>query len=53
MDANLQVERQQIVVRELVSQRLGLEQFRRAEQHLPPVTPTPPTKRFKHEVPVE
>src|SRR2546425_9579004 len=36
IDANQLVESQQTLVRELVQQRLGLEQFRRAERLLPP-----------------
>jgi len=53
LDANQVVEKQQKVVRELIAQRLGLENFRRAEQPLPAI-PTPELpKRFKREVPVE
>src|SRR5881628_3064125 len=49
MDANQLVEKQQSVVRELVAQRLSLEQFRRAERPLPvPAAELP--KRFKREV---
>ena len=53
MDANAQVEKQQTIVRELVSQRINLDQFRRAEQHAPPVIRPRVTKRFKQEAPVE
>ena len=53
MDANQLVERQQVIVRELVAQRLGLEQFRRAEHHASPMLPVELPKRFKHEVPTE
>ena len=52
IDANPIVERQQTLVRELVAQRLGLEQFRRAEA--PSVAPTIELpKMFKREVAVE
>jgi len=40
------------VVRELVAQRLALEQFRRAEPP-PPVSVAEPPKRVKREVVVE
>src|SRR3989449_10813229 len=52
IDANQLVESQQTLVRELVAQRLGLEQFRRAEQPVPLSIAELP-KRFKREVPVE
>src|SRR5437667_5474150 len=53
IDANQSVEAQQSIVRELIAQRLGLENFHRAEQPLPAI-PTPELpKRFKREVPVE
>ena len=52
IDANQLVEKQQVLVRELVQQRLGLEQFRRAERLLPPPIKESP-KRVKREVVVE
>ena len=52
IDANQLVEKQQSVVRELVSQRLGLKQFRRAEP-LVPIPAAEPPKRVKREVAVE
>src|SRR5689334_14283724 len=48
IDANQLVETQQSVVRELVAQRLALEQFRRAEP-APPIAITEPPKRAKRE----
>src|SRR5438309_3689273 len=52
IDANQMVEKQQVLVRELVQQRLGLEQFRRAERLLsPPIEESP--RRVKREVVVE
>src|ERR1043166_8040964 len=53
MDANQRVEVQQKIVRELVTRRLDLGQYKRAERPLPrPVVNSLP-KRFKREVPVE
>src|SRR5207253_2811620 len=52
IDANQLVEKQQVLVRELVQQRLGLEQFRRAERLLPPPIKESP-RRVKREVVVE
>lgn len=54
IDANQQVERQQAKVRELVAQRLGLDQFRHSER--PPTLRAPPveaTRRFKQPVVAE
>ncbi len=53
LDANQVVEKQQKVVRELIAQRLGLENFRRAEQPLPAIATPELPKRFRREVPVE
>jgi dTMP kinase len=51
IDANQLVETQQSVVRELVAQRLALEQFRRAEPPAPNSVAVQP-RRIKREVPV-
>ena len=53
MDANQLVETQQVVVRELVAQRVNLAGYRRAER--PAAAPSAPVlpRRFKREVPVE
>src|SRR5215467_4175925 len=52
IDANERVEKQQTLVRQLVSQRLGLDQFRRAERSMPPTLPSNSSKRLKREVTV-
>ncbi len=52
IDANQLVEAQQAVIRELVTQRLELTRFRRAERP-PPTQPRPPRKKLKPEEPVE
>jgi dTMP kinase len=51
VDANALVEKQQAVVRELVSKRLDLASFHRAERPLVPL-PAEPRKKAKEQEPV-
>jgi dTMP kinase len=52
VDANQRVEAQQATIRELVTQKLDLESFRRSERHLQKPAPAP-QRKTRQEVAVE
>src|SRR5215813_12656407 len=52
VDANQRVEAQQATIRELVTQKLDLESFRRSERHVVKAVPTP-ARKTRQEVTVE